>query len=234
MDNIHTNMEYIFENGSIKRESKDIELSKRLEKTYGVDVLCSEFSFVRDPFGKMQGNFSFMVDTRKSKNDAMKSLHALIGAGNYGAQISLPTFGECFRKFAEIAVTEYLKILGLERNNYDEMYVTVHEFKAKAINYLYGKSFQEVREFLHNKFHIDKRDIIGMEDSKYYVLIDDLDDFVNVINHKTDIVKIVFEIMKKYDHFNFFKHEELKISFFLKQALDYEMLSGFLQLRVLF
>ena len=112
MESIYTKMNHIAENGYIKQELKDIELSKHLEHVYGINVLCSEFTFVKDPFGKMQGSFTFMVDTKKSNNDVMKSLNTLIGTGNYGAQISLPSFGECFREFAEIAVTEYLKIVG--------------------------------------------------------------------------------------------------------------------------
>ena len=113
------------------------------------------------------------------------------------------------------------------------MHVTVFEFRARTINYLYGKAFREVQDSMYGKIIIDKRDIIGMEDSKYYFLIDNLDDFICAINNKENIYKMIFEIMKNYDHYDLLNYKEIKISFFLKQALDYEMLSEFLQRRTL-
>ena len=224
-------MEQIYELGIIKKEQIDIELSKRLEEVYDIDIICSSLTQVRTPSEKLQGRFSILVDSKKSKNDIIKSLRYLKGVNNYGAIISLPEYGDDFKMFAEIVATEYLDILGLKRGNFDEIYVTVFEFSMKAINYIYSKSYQEIRNTMLGKIIVDQRDIIGVEDSKYYFLIDNLEDFEYAIYHKKMIYASIYEIMKKYDYYACFNYEDLKISFFLKDSLDSDILNNFLQRR---
>ena len=108
------------------------------------------------------------------------------------------------------------------------------EFNEVAKNHLYGKSCEEVNRYLHKKYNVNMRDVVGFEDSKYYVLVDRMDDYRNIVEEKNEICSRVYEIMSKYDHFNVLEKGKVKISFLLKSALDEEELVRYLIRRPLF
>ena len=106
--------------------------------------------------------------------------------------------------------------------------IIIYEFNAVGMNHLYGKSCLEVKKYLHQTYNVDMRDVVGIEDNKYYVLVDQLYDFTKIIENKDFICKKIFNIMKKYDHFRLLENDRVKISFLLKPALDDEELSSYL------
>ncbi len=226
MDNIYTRMNHIFDTGVITQTPIDIELSSRLRDPYDVTVICSEFSAAEMSLEKTQGRFIALLDTEKSQNSTVRAIGELTGVG-YGVTLSLPQYGEEFRKFAEIAVCKYLEIMHLNRNDYDEMYVTVYGFRAKAINHLYLKTYDLFRNFMYTNFNVQRRDVIGAEDSQYYVLVDFIEDFKRIVQNKNEIYQTAFSMIKKQDFFSRFNFKDLRISFFLKEALDYKLLSDF-------
>lgn len=226
MDNIYIRMNHVFDTGVITQTPIDIELSNRLRDPYDVAVICSEFSAAEVSPEKTQGRFIVLLDTEKSQNSTVRAIGELKEAG-FGAKLSLLKYGEEFRKFAEIAVCKYLEITNLNRSDYDEMYVTVYGFRAKAINYLYLQIYDQFRDFMYTNFNVQKRDVIGREDSKYYVLVDFIEDFERIVQNKNQIYETAFSMIKKQDFFSCFNFEDLRISFFLKEALDYKLLSDF-------
>lgn len=226
MDNIYIRMNHVFDTGVITQTPIDIELSNRLRDPYDVTVICSEFSSKKTVEANLQGEFSIFIDTEKSQNSTVRAIGKLTEAG-YGATLSLPKYGEEFRKFAENAVCRYLEIANLNRSDYDEMYVTVYGFRAKAINHLYLQIYDRFRDFMYTNFNVQKRDVIGRQDSKYYVLVDFIEDFERIVQNKNQIYETAFSMIKKYDFFSCFNFEDLRISFFLKEALDYKLLSDF-------
>lgn len=226
MDNIYTRMNHVFDTGVITQTPIDIELSNRLRDSYDVTVICSEFSAGKTFDANLQGEFFILLDTEKSQNSTVRAIGKLKEA-KCGATLSLPKYGEEFRKFAEIAVCKYLEIANLNRSDYDEMYVTVYGFRAKAINHLYLKTYDLFRNFMYTNFNVQRRDVIGAEDSQYYVLVDFIEDFKRIVQNKNEIYQTAFSMIKKQDFFSCFDFEDLRISFFLKEALDYKLLSDF-------
>ena len=227
-------MNNIFETGRIIQSQIDPELSNRLGGVYNISVICSEFSVAKMQQGKSQGKFMVLLDVHKSIDDTIKSLGSLNGVGNYGVDLNSLTYGEPFRILAQRLVKEYFDILKVEYKNYDELVVIVYEFNAMGINRIYGQACIEVKKYMNRNFNICMRDIVGFEDGKYFILVDELHDYNIIIKNKTNISTSIFEIMKKYDHFNLLKADELKINFLLKESLDHEELSSFLQRRTLY
>ena len=219
MANFHTKMNNIFETGTINQSVIDCELTLRLRDDYEIEVLCSGFSSGRTPDGKIQGNFHALISLQNSKNEAIRALRSLKGMGNYGVTISLPKYGEEFRKFAETLMRKYSELANLNPDDYDEIYVTVYDFRASAVNRLYGKAYSEIADFMQNKFHIDRRDIIGIEDSKFYILADSIEEFTSMIVNKAEIYERTFSVMKRYDSFSCLDYKDLKISIFLKDLI---------------
>ena len=77
------------------------------------------------------------------------------------------------------------------------------------------------------------RDVVGFEDSKYYVLVDKMEDYINIVHHKAELNDIVYEMMSKYDYFGVLRNRKVNISYLLKSALDEEELESYLMRRTL-
>lgn len=228
MADFHTKMNQIFEIGKINQSKIDSELTQRLHDEYEISVFCSSFSSGVMPNGKTQGKFYALISVRDSKNELIRALQSFKGAGNYGVFLNSPTYGEEFRLFAQKLANTYFEISGIGCTNFDEIVIIIYEFNAVGMNHLYGKSCLEVKKYLHQTYNVDMRDVVGIEDNKYYVLVDQLYDFTKIIENKDFICKKIFNIMKKYDHFRLLENDRVKISFLLKPALDDEELSSYL------
>lgn len=222
-----------FDSGKIEQSPIDKQLSANLKDKYNIDVLCSDFSIVATPFGKKQAKFFLLVDAKNSAHPIGEALCRLSEARNYGANITTDKYGDSFHDFAQHLTEEYLKVSDITDKYYDDLAVIIYEFNGAAENYLYGKCLTEVKQYMSKNYNVDIHDIVGVEDGKYYVLVDTLKDFCKIVEKKALIRKDVFNILKKHDYFDLLYISRLKISFLLKDALDMDELSEYLRRRTL-
>ena len=233
MTDFHKKMNKLFETGKIVQSEIDSKLTLHFRDKYGISVLCSSFSSGMMPNGKTQGKFFALISVRDSKNEIIRAIRSFKGIGNYGVDINSPCFGAEYRSFANELVNEYLKIKNMSGVNCDELVATIYELDETGKNHLYGKSCAEIKTYFHKKYNVDMRDVVGVEDSKYYVLVDQMDDYINIVHHKAEINDIVYEMMSKYDYFEVLRNGKVNISYLLKSALDEGELESYLMRRTL-
>ena len=233
MADFYETMNSIFRTGEITQSRVDKQLSDCLHNSYEMEVLCSELYIAETPESKTKGKLLALIDGRKSSNDTVKLLGELKGAGNYGIHLNSFEVGKPFRDLANTIVNEYEKIVSGGYTDYDDIVVTVYDFVAKGIGYIYSAKALDVREYINKNYDVGICDIIVADDSEYMILVDTLNDFNRIINDKSEICKGIFEIMKELDYFDLLRYNELKVSFLLKEALSYEKLNRLLMRRSL-
>ena len=231
MADFYKTMFGIFETGKIVQSETDAELSERLRDPYDMEVICSGFYTVKTREGRTQGTLCTLIDGRKSRNNTVKSLENLPGAANNGLYLNSSRYGECLRQFADDLLKEDAGISGSGYTDCDEVVVSVFDFTAVGIGQVYGWGYPEVRRYMNKHYYVGICDIVGIEDSEYIVLVDRMRDYKRIIRNKDKICGNIFAIMKKRDYFDLLEYEKMKVSFLLKESLNYERLSRLIRSR---
>ncbi len=228
MTDFYKTMNDIFTTGKIPNSKTDLQFSDRLRSNYGIEVLCSDFYTTKAQGDKAQGKLLALIDGRKTKNNTIKLIGESDDARNWGIHLNSSELGKRFQVLANDMIKWYTEISGSGCAGCDDIVVTVYDFVARGVGYIYWMNLPNVRSYMNKNYNVRMCDTIGTEDSEYIVLVDRLCDFVRIIENKNEICKSIFAMMKKDDHFNLLRYDELRVSFLLKESLNYKVLNMFL------
>ena len=128
MSDFYKEQNKVFSSGVITQSKIDLELSDRLHERYNIKVICSGFYTGENCDNKTQGKLCVLIDSRESRNDTIRAIRELKGAGNYGLYLNSPQFSERFRKISDDILKEFSMIPDSGYTECDEVVVTVFDF----------------------------------------------------------------------------------------------------------